>query len=47
MTLSCFAGITHLKVAAYDEQIDAIPASNLAGFGDRSVYGIEGAMALQ
>lgn len=37
---------THLEVAADDEQVDAVPATDLARLGDGRIYGVEGAMAL-
>jgi hypothetical protein len=38
---------THLEVAADNEQVDAIPATDLARLGDGRIYGVERAMALQ
>ena len=36
-----FLGLrAYLKVAANDEEVDSIPASNLTGFGDGSIYSI-------
>lgn len=39
--------LAYLEVAAYDEEVDAIPSADLTRLGDGRIDGVEGAVALQ